>query len=236
MTYDEILEHYERHDAAIPYVYIRRGKGLKPRLGPNAKLLVTFATHNNGSRYAALATMYGKTDYDVLAFRDPTNRFYLGENLGADIGRIIARRTRPYDPANVVAFGSSMAGYAALRWGLRHGFNCVVNNPQLDLDGSLPHAWPELANNIRKIPSRDRVVDHVATDAESAIVCLHGRHPMDLFNMTALLDIYMAQPRLSLMVEHYKDAAHNYMIRDFPHFDQLIRMALDMRRLKASAD
>ncbi|WP_270937558.1 hypothetical protein [Falsiroseomonas oryzae] len=222
--YDSLVQAHEATRDGIPFLHLRR-----PGEAAQA-LLVTLATHNNGHRYASLESANRLAAFDLLCLRDPDNSFYLQDDGGARFDGVVAAALDGYDPARVVFFGSSMAGYAALRWALRHDANAVVSNPQVNLDESARLAWPELRRNILHIPRRENLDDLEHGARRCAITCLHGRHPMDLENMRRLATLCLRTPGISLTLEHRPEERHAYLIAGFAHFRQLVQDTLRIRQ------
>lgn len=90
--------------------------------------MVCLSTHNDGTKYRPLPSAYRYIDADLLFVRDPDNSYYLQGDEGEAYLGLIRGVTAPYKPQDVVMFGSSMAGYAALRWALAINANAVLSN------------------------------------------------------------------------------------------------------------
>jgi hypothetical protein len=228
-AYRAILARHERVLGEVPYVHLVRGaaKGA-PRL------LVTIATHNNGARYAALETVERGWQGDVLALRDPLNSYYLQEDAGAAFDAVVDAVCAGYAPANVVFFGASMAGYAALRWALRRDANAVVSNPQVNLDAAAVLGWGELRANILRIPKRVNLDELAHGERSCAIAWLHGRHPMDVDALRRFLEMWLVTPGMSLNLQQHPEETHRYLINDSKHFFALVEGVLAERAMRES--
>ncbi|WP_439595018.1 hypothetical protein [Falsiroseomonas sp.] len=232
---DLLVARHERVTEGIRYLHVPNPANTQKRL------IVTFATHNNNGRYAAIDSIHRKMPMDLLAFCDPDNSYYLYDDGGARFGALLRELIRPYAARRVLFFGSSMAGYAALRWAIELEAACVVSNPQVNLDASVPHAWRPLRDNILRIPQRVNLDELPAQPRRAALTVLHGRHPLDLENMRRLFSLWLASPGMSLNIRQVDETQHAYLIRDFRHFTQLVeqtyeqRAALEVPVLKPSA-
>lgn len=223
MLYEDIVRENERYLNGIPYMWFRRESA---RTGI---LLVTFATFRNGDKYASLEACVRHTGHDLLCLRDPDNTYYLRDDLGAGYRHVLDHVLAEYNPSRVVMFGSSMAGYAALRWALELDTNCIVNNPQLNLDISARLSWKELRESILRIPHRFNLEDLHFQERHCAVTCLHSRHPMDQANIELLFRMWLRTPGMSLYVQQHREENHRYLIRSFPEFIRLIDVTLEAR-------
>lgn len=226
-AYDAILSRHERRLGAIPYVHLAREGDEGAR-----RLLVTMATHKNGERYAALETAERSWKGDLLALRDPANSFYLGEDAGAGYDAVVEGVLAGYAPERVVFFGSSMAGYAALRWALRWNANALVSNPQVNLDAAAALGWPELRANILRIPRRVNLDEGVYGARSCSIAWLHGRHPMDVDALRRFMEVWLASPGMTLNLQHHPESAHRYLVNDGRHFFALLEGVLAERAMR----
>ena len=217
------MARFERVTDGFPFLHIRHPDNAQNRL------IVTFATHNNGASYASVQAIHRRMKADILAFRDPSNSYYLYEDGGERFGALLRTLVAAYSPARVLFFGSSMAGYAALHWALRLGAGCVVSNPQVNLDATLPLAWPTLRANIERIPRRLNLDELPPGAPRAVLTVLHSRHPMDLENMCHLFALWLRTPGLALNLEQTDEAEHAYLIRGFAHFRRLVEATFTQR-------
>jgi len=215
---------HERATDGILHLHLKRAEN------DEGRLIVTFATHNNGARYASLETIHRHLPMDVLAFRDPSNGYYLYQDGGARFGALLRELVKGYDPAKILLFGSSMGGYAALRWAIELGASCVVSNPQVNLDSAANFAWGELRTNILRIPQRVNLDELPPGPRKAVLTVLHSRHPMDLDAMRRLFGFWLTAPGMALNLEQVDEATHGYLIRDFRHFARLVRATLVQRQ------
>ncbi len=226
MEYEELVTRHERVTAdGIPYLHAPNPRNVEGRL------IVTFATHNNGARYASLATIYRGVKADILAFRDPSNGYYLRADGGARVEELLREVAAGYDAARILLFGSSMAGYAALRWAIELNAACVVNNPQINLDATAPLAWEPLRSNILRIPQRVNLDEQAYGPRRAVLTVLHSRHPMDIENMRRLFALWLRTPGMQLRIEQVDEVEHRYLIRDFRHFSRLVAETYKARAL-----
>ena len=228
LTKEELVARFERVTDGFPNLLVPNAQNAERRL------IVTFATHNNGARYASVHAIHRRMTADILAFRDPSNSYYLHEDGGVRFGAMLRALVAGYQPSRILFFGSSMAGYAALHWALQLGASCVVSNPQVNLDATAPLAWPTLRNNILRIPHRLNLDELPPGPPRAVLTVLHSRHPMDLENMCHLFALWLSRPGLALNLEQSDETEHAYLIRDFPHFRRLLE-ATFMQRLQMEA-
>ncbi|OYW10490.1 MAG: hypothetical protein B7Z53_00930 [Rhodospirillales bacterium 12-71-4] len=226
-SHDELVARHERATDDILHLHLRNPAN------SDGRLIVTFATHNNGARYASLEAIHRRLPMDILAFRDPSNGYYLYQDGGARFGALLRALVQGYDPAKILLFGSSMGGYAALRWAIELGASCVVSNPQVNLDSAAAHAWADLRANILRIPHRVNLDELPPGPRQAVLTVLHSRHAMDLDAMRRLFGFWLTAPGMALNLEQAAEEAHAYLIRDFPHFRQLVETTLAQRKALA---
>jgi hypothetical protein len=226
-AYLEILARHERALDGLPYVHVEREDATGPR-----RLLVSIATHNNGECYAALETVHKRWKGDVLAVRDPLNSYYLREDAGAGYDAVVEQVCAGYAPADIVFFGSSMAGHAALRWALRLDANALVSNPQVNLDASAALGWAGLRTSIGRIPRRVNLDEMAHGERSCSITWLHGRHPMDLDSLRRFMEIWAESPGMTLNLQQHPEATHRYLINDGHHFFTLLDGVLGERAMR----
>lgn len=193
------------------------------------RLLVSLATHNQGDKYASLEGFSKYIDADLLFLTDALNSYYLRDDLGDAYLSFLNTVVPKYSAEKVVFFGSSMAGFAAVRFAFEFNANCILNNPQFDLDITVNHAWPELKNNINKIPERINIMDLPDGSRQSVIFLIHGDHPMDRANFEAFVPIWLKHPGLKLMAVHCPDLNHGYLIPRINVFNKLYNWVLEFR-------
>ncbi len=228
LGYDDMLARHEQNRDGVPFLFVPRPDNAARRL------IVTFATYNNGDRYAAAETVHRRLSADFLGLRDPTNSYYLEADGGARFQGVLAHVLARYDPARVLMFGSSMAGYAALRWALHFDANALVSNPQVNLDATLPLAWDQLRASIAAIPRRVNLDELALADRHCALTCLHSRHPMDLENMRRLFAAWLRLPGMSLALHQTDEDKHRYLFRDFGHFQAMVEQTFQSRAIGAN--
>lgn len=193
------------------------------------KLLVSLATHNQGDKYASLEGFSKHVDADVLFLTDSLNSYYLGNDLGNTYLSFLNTIVPQYSAEKVVFFGASMAGFAAVRFAFEFNANCIINNPQFDLDVTMDHAWPELKRNISKISQRINIMDLPEGARQSVIFLIHGDHPMDRANFESFVPIWLKHPGLKLMAVHHPEINHGYLIPRINIFNKLYSWVLEFR-------
>ena len=228
LSHDELVARHERATDGILHLHLRNPANT------DGRLMITFATHNTGARYASLEAIHRWLPMDVLAFRDPSNGYYLYQDGGARFGALLRELVQGYDPAKILLFGSSMGGYTALRWAIELGASCVVSNPQVNLDSAATFAWPDLRTNILRIPQRVNLDELAPGPRQAALTVLHSRHPMDLDAMRRLFGFWLTAPGMVLNMEQVAEEGHSSLIRDFPHFRRLVETTLAQRKALAA--
>lgn len=230
LTYDEVVARHERATDGILHLSL---PGPDNREG---RLIVTFATHNAGQRYASLDAIRRRLpNVDILAFRDPANGYYLYQDGGARFGELLREHLQGRDLSRVLFFGSSMAGYAALRWAIEFEASCIVSNPQVNLDSAAKLAWPTLRANIQRIPLRVNLDELPPGPRRAVLTVLHSRHPMDIDAMRRLFAFWLTAPGMALNLEQAEEVKHAYLIRDFLQFRNLVERTFAQRQAMAQA-
>ncbi|WP_030128437.1 hypothetical protein [Pseudomonas sp. QTF5] len=152
------------------------------------KLLIVMSAHNQGGKYMALRSFLENQICDLLFISDPKNSWYLDEDNGETFSRTINLFTEAYAPHATFLFGSSMSGYGAILHAFRLNANAIASNPQINLDITKDHAWPELKEHINDIGGNHTNLDEVAHSEwnDSAIYVIHGHDDMDIINVDLL--------------------------------------------------
>ena len=227
LSYDEIVTSHEKRDEKYNITYIEKSSPSKD------KLIVLIATHNSHGKYTSLESLFNSDhDYDFLFLNSVDNSYYHRNDSGKSYQDFLFNYLKGYDPAKVVFFGSSMAGYCALRWSLAFNANCVVSNPQINLDESINYAWLELKTNIIKIPNRFNIDSVNYPGKETCIVSMFGHHPMDVRSFDRMISLVKGNTGLSLTIDQSDDINHDYLIKGMDHFMVLIERVLLMRQTK----
>ncbi len=225
-AYEDIVRDHGG-DAAAEHLYVRRRADTCHR-----RLIVIISTHNEGRRFAGLVDAYSLLDADLLFIRDEANSYYLRADRGAAFDALVRTIAEPYAPDQILFFGSSMAGYAALRYALMLDANAVLSNPQVSVTASAPLGWTELRRNIERIAEPHDLGDGEFADRACAITLLHSRHPMDVENTRLFFDLYRRHPGLALLTVHADETDHKYLIPDFQSFLLFVRRTYELRRLR----
>lgn len=221
----QFRRHHETERFGKKHVYIDLGAD---------RLFITTTPFNGGDNYSALLTHSKIPGYNHLFVNDPGNGFYLDDDAGAGYRRLIAFYVSQFHPSRVVIWGTSMGGYAALRWGLEFGTSVITNCPQVCLDLSLQHAWPQLREALQRIPQFVDVPDVVVhPDRDICIYYLQGRHPLDEANTAALLDHLRHHPRVHLQRKVVEDSNHILFFRNFGEFRAAL---LELETLRAAVE
>lgn len=164
----------------------------------SSQLLIVMSTHNQGSNYLAMRTFLEDQKYDLLFVTDPSNTWYLDGDYGETFGEIFKIYTEKYKPENVFFFGLSMSGYGAILHALRLNANAIAANPQISLDMTREHSWPELREHITDLAGRHINIDEVADDLwqDSVVYIVHGHFEMDVLNVNLLSNARVSSKKL----------------------------------------
>lgn len=200
----------------------------------NNKLLVMIGTHNCKGAFPSLTTLFDDDtiDFDLLFVAEEVNTYYQSDDDGASYFELIKSKASKYAARNVVFFGSSMAGYCALKWALTLGANAVVSNPQIDLAATSPLAWPELKQTIARAGGAEPITAIAKRHAEvsSSLVTLWSNHPMDVVNFKLFLEILASNNNLSVSIDKNEDTNHKYLVKNYRHFLALVNRAVEFGR------
>ena len=187
------------------YVYINNSR---------RDLLIILNTHNQGSRYFGYKTISeGVTDVDLLFLVDPYNKYYMDADEGLVYKSLIKLISADYDPECVSIFGTSMAGYGAILFGLQFGFNVIAVNPQINLSSARVLAWPKLKETLGNLDSQINLEDQLITRySGQSIFLIVGNHPLDVqaFNEFIALKV----PNISFIVRKVESKEHKFFMRD----------------------
>lgn len=174
-------------------LYVPAETGDVPR-----QLLIVMSTHNQGKNYLAMRSFLENQKHDLLFVTDPQNTWYLDHDYGETFHEIFRKYVAKYSPENVIFFGSSMSGYGALLHALRLNANAVVANPQINLDMTCEHSWPELKEHISDLNGRHINIDEIADDLwkDSVVYVVHGHLEMDVLNLNLLANARLSKKKL----------------------------------------
>ncbi|MFJ2449013.1 hypothetical protein [Pseudomonas sp. NPDC087626] len=224
LEYDQVVEKYQINILGENVVYIKRST-------PSKTLLIAMATLKNNGVYAGLLSYYRHFPGDVICVTDPTNSYYLREDGGSHMKEVIAKAIEGYAPENVVFFGASMSGYAAIDMALHFNANAITNNPQLNFDVSRPHAWNELRGIFDAIPSKHNIDDLPYQLRDSVICAFIGEHPMDIANRDTLLSMCGKIKGVGLILANIFDKEHKYYIEGIKGFTVMVDAILTQRAM-----
>ncbi|CAB3626862.1 hypothetical protein [Achromobacter pestifer] len=162
------------------------------------QLLIVMSTHNQGTNYLAMRSFLEDQKYDLLFIADPFNTWYLDHDYGEVFSSIFRKYTEEYSPENVFFFGSSMSGYGAVLHALRLNANAIVANPQINLDMTREHSWPELKAHISDLKGKHINIDELAEELwqDSVIYIVHGHLEMDVLNLNLLTNSRLSKKKL----------------------------------------
>ncbi|MFT4060126.1 MAG: hypothetical protein QM652_11335 [Legionella sp.] len=155
------------------------------------ELIVLLSAHNQKEKYFLLRTFIEHKKHNLLFITDPNNTWYLDGDGGATYNKILEKIFVNFSKKKIYVFGSSMAGYGALHFAIINDVNCLVCNPQVDLNLSIEFGWPELNENMSKLLAYGEKVNIAklldSTLYTSCICVIHGHKPIDVANVELLL-------------------------------------------------
>lgn len=204
---DEILQRYEYKFEGKSALFIPH------TAGEEAGLIISMSTHNFGERYFFLRGLLKEQKANLLFVKDPLNTYYLEADQGNSYNRLFSKYLSKFSPHSICFFGSSMSGYGALLHGLRLGANIIASNPQIDLEISKKHAWPDLLKTLSKQinPIKLQTFEPY-TSSHSAIYLAYGDNALDLENVQLLLDRPRKHGRLFL--HKMQDPDHGFYFKN----------------------
>ncbi|MFJ2445149.1 hypothetical protein [Pseudomonas sp. NPDC087626] len=224
LDYDQVVEKHQINILGENIIYIKRSK-------PSKTLLITMATLKNNGVYGGLLSYYRHFPGDIVCVTDPTNSYYLREDGGSHMKAVLAKAMEGYAPENVVFFGASMAGYAAIDLALHFNANAVTNNPQLNFDVSRPHAWNELRGFFDAIPNKHNI-DNLPYQSRASVICAFiGQHPMDIANRDTLLSMCGKIQGIGLILANLYDTEHKYYYEGLKGLNIMVDAVLTQRAM-----
>ncbi|MFC6167568.1 hypothetical protein [Acinetobacter terrestris] len=151
----------------------------------NKSLIIAMSTHNFGERYFFLKSLVSEQKCSLLFIKDPLNTYYLEKDKGESYKKMLKPFIDKYGASHVTFFGSSMAGYAALNYGLFFDTNIIVSNPQINFELSYESAWKDLKVTLDRVRNEWVDIDLFIKNKEvnSAIYYACGDYPMDKLNL-----------------------------------------------------
>ncbi len=214
MNYEELVEKYEKDENGRKYVYINNN---------HPKILVSLSAFNNGDKYQSLVSLFRSTlDADYLFLTDPLNSYYLENDLGSNFLIFLEKILASYRRENIIFFGSSMAGYAAIRFAITFGAKALVCNPQVNFDITMEYAWPALVNGISKIDQTENI-DNILPSLTSYIYYAFGNNILDIKNQENMSNYASVNQKIHVDFIQYDTDEHTFLFTSFTEFIGYVR-------------
>ena len=173
------------------------------------RLLIILSTHNQRNTLFAAKKILSDFDTNILFLTDYNNSYYLENRddiLKTSYYNLIKKYVEIYGSEKTFIFGSSMAGYAAMKYGEVLSLNIIAMNPQLNIEVSYPAAWPEL----RKTFSRIKYFHDIDfSNINNKVFLLFSDHPMDRANF-AFFTKSTADIPIQSTIQKIKTKEHNF--------------------------
>ena len=118
-----------------------------------------------------------------------------------------------YGSTNIFIFGSSMAGYAAIKYGEVLDLNIIAMNPQLSIEVSYQSAWPDLRNTFSQIT---HFQDIDFKRIKNRVFLVFSEHPMDKANYAFFVESTTDIP-IKSTVQRISTNEHNFPYADTPN-------------------
>lgn len=212
---DKATEYYQGQRIA----YVNRGSD---------RLIVSLQTFRNGMNFMAGNGLMSKTSSDLLFLTNPNNDYY------SDLiyFEILNKYIEKYKIRNVLFFGSSMAGYAALRYAYHFGANFFVNNPQADISLTLKFAWDALRREIEKFSYRGNVFDSATLHSECFGYYCHGQHDLDVANAKFFFEKLSVLNKSFVIRDVVANEQHTFLWKNFSDVVRIIEKIIDLREIE----
>lgn len=211
--YTKVVNQYETSILGVSHLYINNGAN---------KLIITFAAFNSGDRYSCVTSHSQLTDYDHLFLRDENSSYYLLNSEAYE--NIYKVYTSMYSPENIVVWGSSMGGYAALKLALKIGCSGMINCPQIDYATSLEYSWKALYLKLKELCDFENIQEVNIDNKNIRINYSHGNHLLDVAN-TAVFKVFVrSHPNINCEFVQYDSTEHTIFptFNDFKKFLKLM--------------
>ncbi|WP_168801314.1 tetratricopeptide repeat protein [Rhizobium rhizophilum] len=187
-----------------------------------APVAVIFSSVNsNGFSYFKLFERFEGAITRIYV-RDPSDMWYnngVSENLNDSdkLFQYLHKTIRELKPSRVMCFGSSMGGYAALRFAMSgHVDLCVSTSPQTILDTRLPHTPKEPVD----AGGYDLRQDIEALDHRKFLLFFGAADFVDVFNVLRVhwagATVYPIANRDHLVAEYlYREGVFDHVLKSF---------------------
>jgi len=165
-----------------------------------------------------------------LFLADSNNKYYLDDDEGARYKDIIRNIISEYEVANVSIFGTSMAGFAALHFGMLFSLNVIAINPQIRLDTARNVAWPDLKITLSTLDSQIDLIEIIKEHYNGQpLYLVFGKHRLDLqaHNEFKSIDIN----EMSLVIRTVDSVEHKFFLTDLKSLSQIHELLKKNRKI-----
>lgn len=221
---DKTLDIMSLEKVHLDKKYIHRKTG-------SGHLLIILNIHNQGEKYFGLKQISdGIKDMDLLFLVDSNNKYYLDDDEGARYKDIIRNIISEYDVTNVSIFGTSMAGFAALHFGMLFSLNVIAINPQIRLDTACNLAWPDLKITLSTLESKIDLIEIIKERYNGQpLYLVFGKHRLDLqahneFNSIDIND-------MSLVIRTVNSVEHKFFLTNLKSLSQIHHLLIQNRKI-----
>jgi len=194
-------------------------------------LLIVLNTHNQGERYFGFKTLLeAEEKVDLLFLVDSNNKYYLDDNDGRTYIKLISEVLKNYDLEKVSIFGTSMAGFAALNFGMKLNLNVISINPQINLQSAHKLAWPALRTTLSNLESSCDL-EKIIIDKYSgqSLFLTFGQHRLDKQAYKEFMNLNLVD--LSVNIRIINSLEHKFFVSDLVALIDIQFLGLENRRL-----
>lgn len=212
----------EREYKNKKYVHIENGSD---------HLVIILNTHNQGDRYFGYKTISeSNKKVDLLFIVDPYNKYYLDDNEGETYKELIEYIAKNYLKDNISIFGTSMAGYAALYFGITLKLNIIAINPQINLDSAKKLAWPQLKETLTNLTcSCDLEKLIVQQYSGQSIFLTFGQHRLDKQAYSEFMNLCIKDMIVNIRL--IDSLEHKFFLSDLTYVEQIHFLGVENKRI-----
>lgn len=176
------------------------------------RLIIAFADRFSYHVFPSVPSLVRDRKTNVLFLNNPACNWYSDSEVDRIDKLIGSRVLERFPKENVTCYHGSMGGYAAIRFALRHGFNALAVNPQVNLS-----LWamdrPSDAERIATIEDRIDLDKLPIEDYENFSLCLLGSlYPTDFLAFQALTSKLSMARNISLILEKFPVPEHEGLV------------------------
>jgi hypothetical protein len=216
-----LINEVEQEKYGRNFVYIKRSE----------KLIVVMSAHNQGEKYMSFKTFHNNISDSLLFLNNPENSWYTDKN--DSYKKILFDILKEYRTDNIIFYGSSMSGYAAIMFAIHFNANALSINPQINLNLSEEICWPDLKESLSKLTSPRLALEKYCLDNwnESVIYILHGHHILDRENIDLFSKIRSNNKKLIVQTIDC-DNHDNYIGNNTTLIKKIFNLILDFRGIE----